>query len=261
MPQLRVDADIHRWVVSPDVLFCSDGHETTLLSVRSGRYYTLNDVAGYVWQCLPERVSISEMSARVARQFGETERLRQVESDVRELIVGLERNRLVVRDSGTQPKSPESNALSRQSHAIPRGAPRLPSRFACATKLICVHILLRFISLRTVLTLIHRVAGAPRYFEPCEDWVTGAPPLVSWAGAVYPFRTLCLERSVCLLWVARSAGLDARLRLGVLQSPFSAHAWVEYGGKPLNETREQLRLYRVFPELKVPTRGSATCTR
>jgi hypothetical protein len=47
----------------------------------------------------------------------------------------------------------------------------------------------------------------------------------------------------------RQRGIEAQLRLGVRPYPFGAHAWVEHGGKPVNEDPERVRSFVVLPEL------------
>jgi hypothetical protein len=63
------------------------------------------------------------------------------------------------------------------------------------------------------------------------------------------FKTACLEQSLCVLWILRSLGADARLRLGVVPFPLRAHAWVEHDGVPVNEEAEIVATYRVLPDL------------
>ena len=72
---------------------------------------------------------------------------------------------------------------------------------------------------------------------------------VALAAALYPGRALCLEQSLALYYLLRQRGVDARLRLGVQPYPFSAHAWVEHGGVPLNDFPEHVRHFIALPEV------------
>jgi Transglutaminase-like superfamily len=52
-----------------------------------------------------------------------------------------------------------------------------------------------------------------------------------------PFPFTCLTRSMLLHWFLRRGGVPSELRLGVRieQGAFSAHAWVECSGVPVND--------------------------
>lgn len=241
-------AGVRGWAVPQGVLWCSDGHQVAILSLISGRYYTLNDVAAFIWRCLPECSSIEDVAARVAERYvGANDA--DIWRDARELTASLERSRLIVRTQPAQRSGAlQSPRLTPRATSTDSFEPVIPSLSACLTKLMCAHALLRVSSLSRLLSVIGAATGTASSSVPCGDWFPRTIVRLSHAGALYPFRTLCRERSVCLWWLARAAGLDARLRLGVVPSPFSAHAWVEYRGEPVNETREHLSLYRVFPE-------------
>ena len=73
---------------------------------------------------------------------------------------------------------------------------------------------------------------------------------VTMASVFYPGRALCLEQSLALYVLLRRRGIDAELKLGVQPYPFNAHAWVELGGQPLNESAETIREF-------VPMQGFA----
>ena len=64
---------------------------------------------------------------------------------------------------------------------------------------------------------------------------------VVWAGVFFPGRANCLEQSLTLYLLLRRRGIDAQLQLGVQPYPFVAHAWVEFCGRPINETEERIR--------------------
>ena len=50
-----------------------------------------------------------------------------------------------------------------------------------------------------------------------------------------PSRAVCLEQSLALYLLLRRQGMCPEIRLGVRPLPFSAHAWVELNGVPVNE--------------------------
>jgi hypothetical protein len=72
--------------------------------------------------------------------------------------------------------------------------------------------------------------------------------MVDLAAARLPLRSACLSQSLALSALLRAQGIPAEVRLGVRpgDQPLDAHAWVEYRGRPLNETAEIVGSYTVF---------------
>ena len=56
----------------------------------------------------------------------------------------------------------------------------------------------------------------------------------------------CLPRSLALVVALRRLGVDAEICFGVQKFPFAAHAWVEAGGRVINETPESVRHYTLL---------------
>lgn len=57
----------------------------------------------------------------------------------------------------------------------------------------------------------------------------------------FPFRwAFCLQKSRALLWMLKHRGIEACLRIGVRKSGdmLFAHAWVEYDGIVLNDSKD-----------------------
>jgi len=74
--------------------------------------------------------------------------------------------------------------------------------------------------------------------------------LVGAAGALLQAR--CLPRSLVLWHFLRDCGTSAEIRLGVAKradGSLSAHAWVEFGGSPLNEGADLFERYAVLPSV------------
>jgi hypothetical protein len=105
-----------------------------------------------------------------------------------------------------------------------------------------------------------KIVGFPRTLRAVEwyaaRYATGgavAPGLIDavargvvTAAVFCPGRVECLEQSLALYALLRRCGVAAELKFGVQTMPFGAHAWVEYGGEPINEEAERLRQYAVF---------------
>jgi hypothetical protein len=86
-------------------------------------------------------------------------------------------------------------------------------------------------------TLSRVVPVAPIPVDPLAE-ATRISRLVSMAADRSPVPATCLSRSLALWLLLRRHGVEARICLGVragTEQPH-AHAWVEYQGRPLNET-------------------------
>jgi hypothetical protein len=109
-----------------------------------------------------------------------------------------------------------------------------------------------------------RVWGLPRL----QAWLTRGPlparpvamPLaevaalgraVNIAARLTPFPVTCLTRSLLLGWLLRRHGVASALRIGVQLKGgvFSAHAWVECGGVPVNDRADVAADFPPFDDL------------
>ena len=59
-------------------------------------------------------------------------------------------------------------------------------------------------------------------------------------------EVLCLQRSAATTCLLRNIGIPACMILGVQQTPFRAHAWVEAGGQVINDRHYVRDLYTVI---------------
>jgi Transglutaminase-like superfamily len=116
------------------------------------------------------------------------------------------------------------------------------------------HLLLRALVLLPAVTLALRLLGVRRCQEamarlapPCR----AAPPPAGRAAAAARMvlvasrhglcRTDCLPRSLVLWWLLRRLGVPGELRIGVRKraGQLEAHAWVEHGGRPLEDCTDE----------------------
>jgi hypothetical protein len=79
--------------------------------------------------------------------------------------------------------------------------------------------------------------------------VASAAKHVTVAAAFFPGRALCLEQSLVLHHILRRRGVPVCFRLGVRTHRFTAHAWVEWRGTPINEPGEIIRRLAVLPDV------------
>ncbi|HEX7243715.1 MAG TPA: lasso peptide biosynthesis B2 protein [Longimicrobiaceae bacterium] len=130
--------------------------------------------------------------------------------------------------------------------------PSPPSAARCALLLLGVRLHLRARGFGPSVALARRLG---RTRPPLAD-DAGARALadsaargVATAAAFFPGRAVCLEQSLALYVVLRRRGVAAELRVGVHPAPFTAHAWVEVAGEPVNENPELIGTLLPFPAL------------
>jgi len=96
-------------------------------------------------------------------------------------------------------------------------------------------------------TLHYKVRRWPvshsRSLKHTTDQVCAA---VNRACSWYPKRSLCLQRAAVTACLLRSCGIPADMVLGAQKIPFKAHAWVEVGGRAINELSDVQRVYCVW---------------
>ena len=59
-------------------------------------------------------------------------------------------------------------------------------------------------------------------------------------------EVLCLQRSAATTCLLRSGGVSAEMVVGVQQTPFKAHAWVEANGRVVNDKPYTRDMYMVL---------------
>ncbi|MBA3497315.1 MAG: lasso peptide biosynthesis B2 protein, partial [Gemmatimonadales bacterium] len=91
----------------------------------------------------------------------------------------------------------------------------------------------------------------PAVAVPTPAYLAAVVRRVDTAAAFFPGRALCLEQSLALYAVLRWAGVGVRLLLGAQPYPFTAHAWVEYEGEPVGESRDRVGKFVPFEGLGV----------
>jgi hypothetical protein len=85
-------------------------------------------------------------------------------------------------------------------------------------------------------------AGVKRRMRPARGSDTGAAAVEAVCEAVgrtssfYWKPLLCLQRSVVTARLLRSQGIQADVVIGFRANPFFSHAWVEVGGRVVNDS-------------------------
>lgn len=229
---------VGRAVAAPEVLSAVHGDRTILLDLRTERYLGLDEVGTVVWSLVVEAgadgVPVSAIVDLLSAEFDAPRMV--LERDVAALLDRLRREGLV---EGVAPGASPP-------------APRIPSALRCALTLVVAVLALRALGLRRSLAMARRFAyRMPAVALPTAEYLAGVVRKVDTAAAFFPGRALCLEQSLALFAVLRWAGVAARLLLGAQPYPFSAHAWVEYLGKPVGESRDGVGRFVPFEGLGV----------
>jgi len=122
-----------------------------------------------------------------------------------------------------------------------------------AVALPAVAALIRIKGLRRCQTLLARLTPLVHHSrlqaDGSAEWrARSVVRIVTAAAAHGPYRANCLQQSVTLWWFLRRRGLESDLRIGTRKRDghFDAHAWVEFSGRALNESRDVGVRYVVF---------------
>jgi hypothetical protein len=78
-----------------------------------------------------------------------------------------------------------------------------------------------------------------------EDVVWSVEEACVW----YVKRAACLQRSVVATWLLRRNGLAAELVIGCRPLPFESHAWVEIGGRVVNDRPQYQRVFTILDRI------------
>jgi hypothetical protein len=100
----------------------------------------------------------------------------------------------------------------------------------------------------TLAWIRQRVQAIPASTVVSSEAVRTSEYALAMACAFYPGRALCLERSVVLYYLLRRQGVPVKYCQGVQFYPFTAHAWLEYGGAPITDVAEHVRLFTRLPD-------------
>lgn len=81
---------------------------------------------------------------------------------------------------------------------------------------------------------------------PAEDAVERICRAVNMACIWYWKEVLCLQRSAATTCLLKQNGVAAQMVIGAQQLPFKSHAWVEIGGRIVNDKPYTLEMYSVL---------------
>ena len=81
---------------------------------------------------------------------------------------------------------------------------------------------------------------------PAPDAVERLCSAVDMACIWYWKEALCLQRSAATACLLKKYGVPAQMVIGAQQMPFKAHAWVEVGGRVVNDKSCAPEMYAVL---------------
>jgi transglutaminase superfamily protein len=81
---------------------------------------------------------------------------------------------------------------------------------------------------------------------PAPDAVERICSAIDMACIWYWKEALCLQRSAATACLLKKYGVPAQMVIGAQQMPFKAHAWVEVGGRVVNDKPYTPEIYAVL---------------
>ena len=81
---------------------------------------------------------------------------------------------------------------------------------------------------------------------PASDAVEHICSAIDIACIWYWKEALCLQRSAATACLLKEYGVPAQMVIGAQQMPFKAHAWVEVGGRVVNDKPYMPEMYAVL---------------
>jgi hypothetical protein len=125
---------------------------------------------------------------------------------------------------------------------------RVPSVLLSGAMILIVKLALSTLGFARVVRWIRAQVGpTPPNGATTRTSLAAVERAVAMAGALFPGRALCLEQSLVLYFLLRRQQIPVTYCQGVQPHPFQAHAWVEYGGHPLNDVEEHAHRFARFP--------------
>lgn len=232
---------------SRHVRSCEVDGAAILLDLSRGVYIALDSVGTDVWRALFQYGDVAGVEFHLSQRYVSAPG--QIHTEVEGFLRRCLEQRLVrlveVPAADAAPQVVERSAL----HAL-----SLESRFPFVSAWLSLFKITRLLARKGFGQCYSAIAALPKpaAYSASADRVSSAVETFLKAENVFWLKDApndCLARSMALYRFLLSLGFGAAHRIGVRQSPFFAHAWVESGGQPLLETAEVTGQFRVISEL------------
>jgi Transglutaminase-like superfamily/Coenzyme PQQ synthesis protein D (PqqD) len=214
----RSKSDRITWRFRPQVTLIVQDGAARVLDPQSGKFYALDPLAtGMLFRTL--EVGSEAMVREVAQEYQVDEI--QVRSDWDELVEQLRKAGLT------------------EAVCLKEGEHELPGRFSLWVRLSLASLSFRFLGWEKTLRIWRRRAR-PKIMGTAEQWesvVAAVDSLVRRIASRHLLNPQCKERALTSWHILTGMGLPAKLLMGVMLYPFTAHAWTECHGQVVGDDR------------------------
>jgi hypothetical protein len=231
MPQIST-------AIRPGVYFAAVQDEGVIMDLVRDRYYGLGTESAALWNALQQGVSPEHLAGLVSGRSPERAR-----ALVARQLQAWREARLLASDAEIAADVPRLKALAAPAVAGLDADRVAAARFSwrLLSRLMHGHWWCRrALERRGICATLKRIQDIP---------VTGdgtrsrEDVLYRMVHVYYAFRRLskqgkddCVPRSLAMAFGLRSLGIDAEICFGVQKFPFAAHAWLEAGGRVVNDS-------------------------
>ena len=227
--------------LSPHVIFLTVEDGSARLLDMAGSFHALPAVGTRMLQETLARGSEAAI-ARIAREYGVAPQ--QVRNDLTVFLLDLETQGLLCRQ-GSRPRSDHcalglARFLLRPSLNAAHRFLRLPKTKSRALLTLARVSFALFGWTRTITVWREAHAYLP-VRQSCEadaETVQALDAAVHAAAASHPVAVACKERALCSWSLARAAGLNASVVVGIAVFPVAGHCWCEVGTQTLGDNEE-----------------------
>lgn len=236
-----------RFHPAPYVVSVRAGGATVLMDRKRGRYFTLNQASGRVWDLVGEGKTALEICQRLREEYDVP--VPRLEEDVASTLQRLLGDRLI--STRATPTSASEMPVATSNTTVTRssGKFRVPTVLQCGLMILALKTMLKtWGACQTFEWVRRRVQAVPIRTDLDPRIVKQTEYRVAAAAALYPGRAKCLEQSLVLYYTLRRAGVAVQFRTGVQPFPFLAHAWIEYRNEVINDVPEHTKWFACLPD-------------
>lgn len=243
-------------IVSPNICSVTDEDGTTILDIGRDRIYSVIGIGSLIWNRLsssPGGVTVQVIFEEVSAEFKDVPG-EQIERDVQHLLGSFQQKGLL--QSG---ETTHTRLVQRIRSRTSKGS------FLLSRVTIGLLLKLRFNTLAAffgfaTINLTLKSFGFICLCETVKGWPVGNKAqhceaereicdAVDRATTWYPKQAMCLQRSATTACLLRERGIPAQMVIGCRRIPFKAHAWVEVGGRVVNDKTRVHENYKVLGRL------------
>jgi len=216
--KVREEPDTARFTVAADAKVSCHAAGIVILRLRNGQIFVANNAGATMWQAIAASKSVGELRSGLEREYGIPRETAQ--ADAQEFVAELLRRRLI-----------------RRKRAVPAPRNRALPLLAALWELFRYEFemfLFGFGRTQATLAQANPLSRWCRQPAEAEERIQAGLAL---ACSLYWKPVRCLQRSVVLARLLRRSGITAGVAIGYRPDPFFSHAWVEIGGRVVNDSQ------------------------